>query len=57
MTLYLKYRPQKIADLDLEEVRTSLEKMVKGGNIPHALLLRDQKERVKLLLQGLLPKC
>jgi len=43
MTLYLKYRPQKIADLDLEEVRASLEKMVKGGNIPHALLFAGPK--------------
>jgi DNA polymerase-3 subunit gamma/tau len=43
MTLYLKYRPQKISDLDLEEVRSTLEKMVKSGNIPHALLFAGPK--------------
>lgn len=43
MTLYLKYRPQKLSDLDLEEVKTTLEKMTKGGNIPHALLFSGPK--------------
>lgn len=39
MTLYLKYRPQKIADLDLADVRTMLAKILDGKNIPHAFLL------------------
>ncbi|BCX14980.1 MAG: DNA polymerase III, subunit gamma and tau [Patescibacteria group bacterium] len=43
MTLYLKYRPQKISDLDLVEVRETLEKMIKGGSIPHALLFAGPK--------------
>lgn len=38
MTLYLKYRPQKIADLDLTAVRDSLGKLLEGKNIPHAFL-------------------
>jgi DNA polymerase-3 subunit gamma/tau len=37
-TFYLKYRPQKIEDLDIESVRNSLTKIVESGNIPHALL-------------------
>jgi DNA polymerase-3 subunit gamma/tau len=39
MTLYLKYRPQKIADLDLTDVRSMLAKILEGKNIPHAFLL------------------
>lgn len=38
MTLYLKYRPQKIADLDLAHVREMLGKILEGKNIPHAFL-------------------
>ena len=38
MTLYLKYRPQRIKDLDLDDVRTSLEKLIKSQNLPHAFL-------------------
>jgi DNA polymerase III subunit gamma/tau len=38
MTLYLKYRPQKIADLDLTSVREMLEKMLSGDSLPHAFL-------------------
>lgn len=37
-TLYLKYRPQKIGELDLTEVREQLTKIVKSGKIPHAFL-------------------
>lgn len=35
---YLKYRPQKISELDLTAVRKSLEKILKSKKIPHALL-------------------
>ncbi len=37
MAFYLKYRPQKIADLDLPEIREGLLKAV-GKEIPHAFL-------------------
>lgn len=43
MTLYLKYRPQKIKDLDLTIVRESLANLVNSGNIPHALLFAGPK--------------
>jgi len=43
MTFYLKYRPQKISDLDLPEVRESLSKIVKSGKIPHAFLFAGPK--------------
>lgn len=35
---FLKYRPQKIAELDLIDVREGLAKIVKAGKVPHALL-------------------
>ncbi len=35
---YLKYRPQRISELDLTAVRESLEKVLKSKKIPHALL-------------------
>ncbi|KKT56860.1 MAG: DNA-directed DNA polymerase [Candidatus Amesbacteria bacterium GW2011_GWA1_44_24] len=43
MTLYLKYRPQSLADLDLDLVREELTKIVASGNIPHALLFAGPK--------------
>jgi DNA polymerase-3 subunit gamma/tau len=43
MTLYLKYRPQKISELDLIGVRETLSKLVKSGKIPHALLFSGPK--------------
>lgn len=42
-TLYLKYRPQSLADLDLDSVREELTKIVASGNIPHALLFAGPK--------------
>jgi len=38
MVYYLKYRPQKIADLDLPEIREGLGKLIKSAKVPHALL-------------------
>ncbi len=38
MTLYLKYRPQKIEDLDLVAVRTSLAAALNSKQLPHAWL-------------------
>lgn len=43
MTLYLKYRPQKIDELDLKIVRETLGKIVKSPNIPHAFLFCGPK--------------
>ena len=42
-TLYLKYRPQKISELDLTDVREFLSKIVKTGNIPHAFLFEGPR--------------
>lgn len=43
MTLYLKYRPRVLEDLDLESVREELKKIVSSGNIPHAFLFAGPK--------------
>ena len=43
MTLYLKYRPQTIDDLDLASVRESLSTIIKSGQIPHAFLFSGPK--------------
>ena len=43
MTLYLKYRPQTIDELDLESVRQSLKNILSSGNIPHAFLFSGPK--------------
>lgn len=38
MTFYLKYRSQKISELDLVEVRNTILKVAKSDEIPHAFL-------------------
>lgn len=43
MTFYLKYRPQKIKDLDLASVRDTLEKIFDSKDIPHAFLFSGPK--------------
>ena len=43
ITLYRKYRPQKIEDLDISEVRDSLARLVKSGKFPQALLFSGPK--------------
>lgn len=43
MTLYLKYRPQTIDELDLDLVRDNLKKIITSGNIPHAFLFSGPK--------------
>lgn len=35
---FLKYRPQKVGELDLIDVRQGLLKILKSGKVPHALL-------------------
>lgn len=42
-TFYLKYRPQKIEDLDIGSVRESFKKIIESKNIPHALLFAGPK--------------
>lgn len=39
MSLYLKYRPRRIDELDLEKVREALETIVKSNHTAHAYLL------------------
>ena len=43
MTLYLKYRPQKIADLDITSVRNRLTELVSAEEMPHAFLFAGSK--------------
>jgi len=38
MTLYLKYRPQTISELDSKQARTRLMDIINSGNLPHAFL-------------------
>ena len=39
MSYYQKYRPEKIADLDLGAARDAFLRMMKAGSISHAFLL------------------
>jgi len=43
MTLYLKYRPQRLEELDSDSVRESLSRIVASGKIPHAFLFAGPK--------------
>ena len=43
MTFYLKYRPQKLEELDSESVRETLKKIVSSGSLPHAFLFEGPK--------------
>ncbi len=43
MNFYLKYRPQKISELDLTSVRDTLEEILKTKSVPHAWLLAGPK--------------
>ena len=43
MTLYLKYRPQTIGELDSTSAREGLKKIIASGKIPHALLFSGPK--------------
>ena len=56
MTFYLKYRPQKIEELDLNDVRESLKKIVKSGKIPHAFLFSGPKGSGKTSAARILAK-
>ena len=43
MTFYRKYRPQKVDELDIAEVRESLSRIVKSGKMPQAFLFSGPK--------------
>jgi DNA polymerase-3 subunit gamma/tau len=42
-TYYLKYRPQKVSELDSVSVRENLQKILEAKNLPHALLFSGPK--------------
>lgn len=56
MTYYLKYRPQKIVDLDITVVRDSLTKIAESDEIPHALLFAGSKGTGKTSTARILAK-
>jgi len=43
MAYYLKYRPQKISQLDLESARQTLSEVLKAKEVPHAFLFSGPK--------------
>ena len=43
MVYYRKYRPQTVAELDLEEVRGKLESILSAKELPHAFLFTGPK--------------
>jgi DNA polymerase III subunit gamma/tau len=56
MTLYLKYRPQTIDELDLGNVRETLTNIINSGNIPHAFLFSGPKGTGKTSAARILAK-
>lgn len=56
MTLYLKYRPQTIEEIDITSVRTTLTNILKSDNIPHAFLFAGPKGTGKTSLARILAK-
>lgn len=55
-TLYLKYRPQTIDEIDITSVRTTLTNILKSGNIPHAFLFAGPRGTGKTSLARILAK-
>jgi len=56
MALYLKYRPQKIDQLDLETVRDGLTEILGAKEIPHAFLFSGPKGTGKTSAARILSK-
>jgi len=56
MTLYLKYRPQKIDELDLENVRDAIKSIATSKDIPHAFLFSGPKGTGKTSAARILAK-
>ena len=56
MTLYLKYRPTNLDELDLPEVGESLKKIVQSDKIPHAFLFAGPKGTGKTSAARILAK-
>lgn len=56
MTLYLKYRPKNLDELDLPEVSESLKKIVNSKVIPHAFLFAGPKGTGKTSAARILAK-
>lgn len=55
-TFYLKYRPQTISELDLENIREQLSNIVKSGKIPHAFLFAGPRGAGKTSAARILAK-
>lgn len=56
MTLYLKYRPRNLGELDIKSVADSLKKIVTSKNIPHAFLFAGPKGTGKTSAARILAK-
>lgn len=56
MTLYLKYRPKNLDEIDSVEVSESLKKIVSSGSIPHAFLFVGPKGTGKTSAARILAK-
>jgi len=56
MAFYLKYRPQKIADFDLVEVRDKVEKILQSNHLPHAFLFTGPRGVGKTSMARLVAK-
>lgn len=56
VTFYLKYRPVKVKELDLVDVRESLEKVLYSSRIPHAFLFSGPKGTGKTSTARILAK-
>ena len=56
MTLYLKYRPQTISELDNTSVRVTLTNVLKSGSVPHAYLFAGPRGTGKTSLARILAK-